>query len=159
MQILDRSSLRGLSKVRLVGSNENEIVSPLEALERAEQKGMDLVLVSMDVEPPVVRIQDFRKVQYEKKKAKKPVKKSTLKEIQFKANISEHDLETKVKHIEKFLERGDKVKITVRLKGREREAPERARMLIDKVIAATAGCKASSLGGPFIGAILEPAKA
>ncbi len=159
MQILDRNSLRGLSKVRLVGSNENEIVSPLVALERAEQRGMDLVLVSMDVEPPVVRIQDFRKVQYEKKKAKKPVKKSALKEVQFKANISDHDLETKVKSIEKFLARGDKVKITVRLKGRERETPERARQLIDKVIAATEGCKASSLGGPFIGAILEPAKA
>ena len=119
---------------------------------------MDLCLVSDKSTPPVVRLQDFKKLLYEQKKAKsKQTKGSELKEIQFKINISDHDLQTKMNNITKFLERGDKVKIIVRLRGREREAPERARALIDRVTSVVK-CKVSTVPGPIAIAILEPVK-
>ena len=157
MQILDRAAIRSFPEVRLVGKDLNVIISANEALEKAEDKGMDLVLVSGDTKPPVVRIQDFKKVQYEKKKARKVQKRTSLKEMQFKANISDHDFETKLNSIRKFLDRGDKVKVVVRLKGRERETPERAQELIDR-IAETLDTKVTKVAGPGGIAILEPGK-
>lgn len=158
MEILSRAAAHKLSKVRMVGDGCNEIIHISEAFSRAEDRGLDLVLVSMDSTPPVVRIQDFKKLEYEKKKAKKASKQtSALKELQFKINISDHDLQTKIAKIEKFLERGDKVKIMVRLKGRERENPERADQLIDRIIEAV-DCRPNKIPGPIALAILEPAK-
>lgn len=158
MQVLDRAAISKMQKVRLVGKDANEIVNAIEALMRAEDIGMDLVLVSDQVEPPVVRIQDYKKIQYEKKKAKKTgsQRKSALKEIQFKANISDHDFEVKMNRIKAFIERGDKVKVIVRLKGRERETPERALAIIDRVASTAEGCKVSKVPGPMAIAILEP---
>ena len=145
-----------LKQVRLVGPGINEIIHINEAIDKAEEKDLDLVLVSDQVTPPVVRIQDLKKIEYQKKKARKASKQvSILKEMQFKVNISDHDLGTKVAKIEKFLERGDKVKVTVRLKGRERENPMRARELIQRIGSAVE-CKLSFLGGPVAMAILEP---
>ncbi|MBP6218921.1 MAG: translation initiation factor IF-3 [Oligoflexales bacterium] len=160
MERLSRTEILRLgSKVRLVGEGLNEIVSPLEAYNRAEEQGLDLILLSTDATPPVLRIQDLKKLEYEKKKAKKSQKHavSVLKEVQFKINISEHDLATKVSKIEKFLERGDKVKISLRLKGRERENMARADELISKVIAMVP-CKASKSIFPTPMALLEPVK-
>ena len=158
MDILSRSDLQPYEKVRLVGKTTNEIVSPQEALDRAEEDGLDLVLVSDQSDPPVVRIQDFKKVQYERKKSRKQgVRRNALKEVQFKANISDHDFNTKVGNIRKFLERGDKVKIVVRLKGRERENPERAQAIIARVGEAVE-CKLNKVPGPIAIAILEPGK-
>ncbi len=159
MEILNRASASKLSTVRMVGDDINEIVNIQEAMARAEDMGLDLVLVSGDARPPVVRIQDFKKIEYEKKKARKSTKQSTsIKEIQFKINISDHDLATKVSKIEKFLERGDKVKISVRLKGREKENPGRALDLIDRV-GKSVECKVNTVPGGFAMAILEPVKA
>lgn len=161
MKVLEQSDLRTMRDVRLVGEGTNTIVPILEAWKKAEDEGLDLVLVSSaDANPPVVRIQDYKKLQYEKKKKQKQNKqKSDLKEIQLKANISDHDLQTKVNNIDKFLERGDKVKIVVRLKGRERDNPKRAYDLIEKVVeSVTVGCKMNRLPGPIAMAILEPAK-
>ncbi len=155
MQVLDRVLIRNYPKVRLVGKDSNEVLTGMEALERALDEGLDLVLVNPDVTPPVVRIKDQKKEEYEKKKSRKPTKKIETKEIRFQTNISDHDLGTKLKAIEKFLEKGNKVKISVRLKGRERENPQRAHDIIDRVIAAVQ-CKASKVPGPFAMAILEP---
>jgi translation initiation factor IF-3 len=155
LQVLTKAAVRSYQKVRLVGNNVNELVTPDEALGRAEEAGMDLVLVNDDCDPPVVRIQDYKKIQYEKKKSRKPTKKISLKEVQFKANISDHDFETKLNSIRRFLERGDKVKIVVRLKGRERDNPERAEMIIDRV-GKSVECKMSKVPGPMAIAILEP---
>lgn len=158
MEILSRASAQNLSQVRMVGNGLNEIIHISEAFGRAEDLGLDLVLVSTDVKPPVVRIQDFKKIEYEKKKARKASKQvSSLKEIQFKINISDHDLATKISKIEKFLERGDKVKISVRLKGRERENPERAYDLLGRVETAV-NCKVNKVPGPMAISILEPVK-
>ena len=158
MDTLTRANARSVPRVRLVGEGTNEIVPTDVALRQAEDAGLDLVIVSDKSDPPVVRIQDFKKLEYEKKKAKKTITKtSELKEIQLKINISDHDLETKVSAIRRFLERGDKVKLTVRLKGRERESPERAQALIQRV-AQTVDCKVSKLPGPMTVAILEANK-
>ena len=161
MKVLEKSDLRSMRDVRLVGEGQNSIVSINEAWNQAEESGLDLVLVSSeDADPPVVRIQDYKKLQYEKKKKQKQNKhKTELKEIQLKANISDHDLQTKVNNIDRFLERGDKVKVIVSLKGRERDNPQRAHDLIDKVMGAvTVIHKFNKLPGPIATAILEPAK-
>ena len=159
LEILGRAVSHKYDKVRFIGRGVNEIISIDAALEHAEEDGLDLVLVGPDAKPPVVRVIDYKKVEYEKKKAKKANKPqtNTLKEIQFKVNISDHDLQTKVSKIRKFLERGDKVKIFVRLKGRERETPERAFDLLDRV-ASSVECKYTKLPGPASMAILEPLK-
>lgn len=157
MQVINRAAARNYTKVRLVGEETNEIVSVLEALSRAEEAGLDLVMISDKGDFPVMRVQDFKKVQYELKKSKKKQVVQELKEIQLKLNIAEHDLQTKLNAIERFLDRGDKVKVVVRLKGRERENPERARMLLDRVISGVK-CKPNYVPGPITMAILEPVK-
>ena len=158
MEILTRVMSRSIPKVRLVGPEVNDIVPTEEALRLADDEGLDLVIVSDKSDPPVVRIQDFKKLEYEKKKARQHKgRTSELKEIQLKMNISDHDLETKMNAIRKFLERGDKVKVTVRLKGRERENPERAHQLVQRV-GDSVTCKFSKIPGPTAMALLEPAK-
>ncbi|MDD9950759.1 MAG: translation initiation factor IF-3 [Zetaproteobacteria bacterium] len=159
MEILDRSTVQNLSTVRIVGNGINEIIHIREALTQAEDQGLDLVLVSMDAKPPVVRIQDFKKIEYEKKKAKKANKPTNaLKELKFKVNISDHDLEVKIDKIKHFLEKGAKVKIMVQLKGRERENPQRAYDLLNR-IGSGVECKFSRVPGPIAIAVLEPVKA
>lgn len=157
MQVINRVAARNYTKVRLVGDETNEIVSVLEALSRAEEAGLDLVMISDKGDFPVMRVQDFKKVQYELKKAKKKQVVQELKEIQLKLNIADHDFQTKINAIDKFLVRGDKVKVVVRLKGRERENPERARQLLDRVIT-NVKCKPNYVPGPITMAILEPVK-
>ncbi len=159
MQIINRATLRTFKEVRLVGEGRNEIVSATQAYTLAEDQGLDLVLVSDQTTPPVVKIEDFKKLEYERKKARaKQTKASgTLKEVQLKVNISEHDLGTKLKSVHKFLERGDKVKVVVRLKGRERENPQRAHELIDRLIGMV-DCRATRMPGPIASALLESAK-
>ena len=158
MDIFTRAMARSVTRVRLVGEGFNDIVPADMALRQADEQGLDLVIVSDKSDPPVVRIQDYKKLEYEKKKARQTKgKTSELKEIQLKVNISDHDLLTKVSAIKRFLERGDKVKLTVRLKGREREAPERAQMLITRV-SQLVECKVSKLPGPMTIAILEANK-
>ena len=161
MKVIERSDLRAFSQVRLItGDGVNQIVSIMDAWKLAEEQTLDLVLVSDEKAiPPVVRIQDFKKLAYEKKKAKaKQVKgRSDLKEIQLKANISDHDLQTKINNIDKFLERGDKVKVVVRLKGRERDNPQRAQELLSKVTTMIKTvAKANYVPGPIATVMLEP---
>lgn len=155
MDIFTRAMARSVPRVRLVGEGSNEIVPTDFALRQADEQGLDLVIVSDKSDPPVVRIQDYKKLEYEKKKARaKQTRTSEMKEIQLKVNISAHDLQTKISAIKRFLERGDKVKVTVRLKGRERESPERASQLIARV-AENVECKYSKLPGPINIAIFE----
>ena len=100
MDIITRAMARTFPKVRLVGEGSNEIVSTEFALNQADEVGLDLVVVSDKSDPPVVRIQDYKKLEYEKKKAKQTKQKSSeLKEIQLKVNISDHDLQTKIKMV------------------------------------------------------------
>jgi len=158
LQVITRALARNFNKLRLVSEAGNEVVSVMDALTRAEEAGLDLCLISDKGDVPVAKIQDFKKIQYELKKAKKKQIVQELKEIQLKPNIADHDFTTKVHAVEKFLARGDKVKIVVRLRGRERENPERARIVLDRMISSVK-CKASHVPGPITMAILEPVMA
>lgn len=99
------------------------IVSSREAYETAKETGLDLVLVSPNAKPPVCKIIDYGKYRYElarrEKEARKKQKNMDVKEIRMSPNIDTNDLNTKCNHARKFLEKGDKVKVTLRFRGRE----------------------------------------
>ncbi|WP_234572269.1 translation initiation factor IF-3 [Rhodohalobacter sp. 614A] len=112
------------SRVRLIRPNEeHEIVSIQEALDIAASYDLDLVEVAPNANPPVCKIIDFGKFMYEKKKKEKEAKKKQhtiqVKELRFRPNTDDHDLEFKTRHAREFLEGGDKVKATVQFRGRD----------------------------------------
>lgn len=92
-----------------------------DALKKAQSLGLDLVEIAPKANPPVCKIVDYGKFRYEAAKAEKERKHnaSRLKEVKFRVNISEHDYITKIKHAEDFLDKGNKVKITLQFRGRE----------------------------------------
>ncbi|HHD63365.1 MAG TPA: translation initiation factor IF-3 [Desulfobulbaceae bacterium] len=112
-------------EVRLVGTDGEQIgvVSTGDAMQRAYDEGLDLVEVSGKAKPPVCRLMNFDKYRYElKKKQQEAKKKQTTvetKEIKFRPKTEEHDLNFKIKKIKKFLEQKNKVKVTMRFRGRE----------------------------------------
>lgn len=112
-------------------------MTPEEAIVIAEAKGLDLVEISPTAVPPVCRIVDYGKFLYdEKKKAaetRKKQKQIVVKEIKLRPKIEEHDFGVKKRHIEEFLAGGDKVKITVRFRGREIVHPEMAQKLLQRI--------------------------
>lgn len=102
------------------------VVSRDEALSLAKEVGLDLVEISANARPPVCRILDFGKYQYEQSKRQKENKSkaspsSKLKEVKFRVRIEEHDYQTKLRHAEEFLYKGNKVKISLMFRGRENE--------------------------------------
>jgi translation initiation factor IF-3 len=112
-------------------------MTPEEALIMAEAKGLDLVEIAPTAQPPVCRIIDYGKFLYDEKKkaqeARKKQKQVVVKEIKLKPKIEEHDFQVKKRRIEEFLEDGDKVKITVRFRGREIVHPELAQKLLTRI--------------------------
>ena len=124
-------------EVRLVGENLTPGIVPLqEAMKIADDQGLDLVEISPGANPPVCRIIDYNKFLYEEKKKKKEMKAkaktSEVKEIRFTPNTDDHDFDFKVKHAEKFLEDGNKVKAHVQFKGRAIMFKERGELLLLK---------------------------
>jgi translation initiation factor IF-3 len=109
------------------------VIKTSEALQMAQEKKMDLVNVAPGARPPVCRLMDYGKYKYEQSKrdreARKKQKTTTIKEIKLRPNIDTHDFEVKVKRGKKFLENGDKVKVTVMFRGREITHPEIAKRL------------------------------
>lgn len=114
------------------------IVPLKEAISIAQEKGFDLVEVASTANPPVCRIMDYGKYLYELHKkaheAKKHQKQIQVKEIKFRPKISIHDYNFKLRHIQRFLEEGNKVKITVMLRGREKYKPELGQQIIERVL-------------------------
>ena len=110
---------------------------PPQALAIAKQKGLDLVEISPTAVPPVCRIMDFGKYQYQEQKrareAKKHQKVIDVKEIKFRPKVDEHDYQFKKKHIERFLAEGDKVKATIFFRGRELAHPEIGRRILERL--------------------------
>jgi translation initiation factor IF-3 len=112
-------------KVRLIGSGGDQVgIVPLEeALDRAAAERLDLALVSPQANPPVCKIMNYGKYKYEQSKREREARKKqhvvNLKEIRMSPTIEEHDLNTKARHAIKFLENGDKVKVTIRFRGRQ----------------------------------------
>lgn len=119
-------------------NNNVGIVETSEALKMAREKGLDLIEVSPNANPPVCRIMDHGRYQYEKsrkeREQKTKQKKIGVKGIRISPRIGQHDLEFKVKQAEKFLEKGYKVKIETILKGREKWLIEAAQEKINKFI-------------------------
>lgn len=112
------------NKVRLVGEDGGPHLVPVEeALELARNRNLDLVEISPDQDPPVVKIIDYSKFRFEQiKKAKEAKKKQKIihvKEIKMRPSIDTHDYDHKVKHARSFIEKGDKVKFTIMFRGRE----------------------------------------
>jgi translation initiation factor IF-3 len=112
-------------EVRLIGADgeQSGVVSVKEAMALAGEAGLDLVEVSPTAEPPVCRIMDFGKYRYEQSKKQAEAKKKQtvveVKEIKLRPKTEKHDLDFKIKNIRKFLDQGNKVKVTLRFRGRE----------------------------------------
>ena len=125
-------------EVRLVDSDGGQlgVVSIQEALDLSEQRGVDLVEVAPNANPPVCRLMDYGKYKYELKKqaAAKKQKSQTVKEIKFRPNIGDHDLDVKINHIREFLEDDNKTKIRIFFRGREIVHPELGRKLAEKIL-------------------------
>ncbi|KAB2888564.1 MAG: translation initiation factor IF-3 [Desulfobulbaceae bacterium] len=113
------------AKVRLIGSDGSQlgIFTAEEARQMAYEEGLDLVEVSANADPPVCRIMNYDKFRYEQKKKQQEAKKKQTvietKEIKFRPKTEEHDLNFKIAHIKKFLSQKNKVKLTMRFRGRE----------------------------------------
>ncbi len=130
--------IRG-SEIRLIGANGENIgvVTPDRALALAEEAGLDLVEISPTAVPPVCKIMDYGKFKYENQKkeaeARKNQKVIEIKEIKFRPGTDTHDYDVKMRSVFKFLEDGDKVKVTLRFRGREMAHMDLGRQLLDKI--------------------------
>jgi len=125
--------------VRLIGAEGEQvgIVPTPEALQQAEQAGLDLVEIAPNADPPVCRLMDFGKFRYEESKkrheAKKKQKQTQVKEIKFRPRTDIGDYNVKIRNLIKFLENGDKTKITLRFRGREMAHQELGLDLLKRV--------------------------
>ena len=112
-------------EIRLIGADGENVgvVTPARAMAMAEEAGLDLVEISPNAEPPVCKIMDFGKYKYETQKreaeARKKQKIIEIKEIKFRPGTDDHDYDVKMRSVQKFLAEGDKVKVTLRFRGRE----------------------------------------
>ena len=137
------------------------------AQDMADAKNLDLVLIAPQGNPPVCRIMDYGKFRFEQSKREKELKKNQkhveLKEVRMSLNIDTNDLNTKVGNAVKFLKSGDKVKVTIRFKGREMTHPKLGEQLMTKFTSACAEFgtpeKASKFEGRNLNVILAPKKA
>ncbi|MGJ8617077.1 MAG: translation initiation factor IF-3 [Sulfitobacter sp.] len=126
-------------EIRLIGADgENAgVVTPSRAMEMAEEAGLDLVEISPNANPPVCKIMDFGKFKYETQKreaeARKKQKIIEIKEVKFRPNTDTNDYDVKMRNVFKFLENGDKVKITLRFRGREMAHQNLGRELLERV--------------------------
>ena len=128
------------TKVRLIDENSNMIgvVDTVEAIKAAAKVSLDLVEISPNDEPPVCKIMDFSKYRYETKKrlqeSKKKQKVVSVKEVRFRPNIGVGDFEVKLRSIKKFLQEGDKVRVSLMFKGREIVHNEIGMQLFERII-------------------------
>ena len=126
-------------QVRLIGADGSQLgVRTLpDALAIARESGLDLVEVAANADPPVCKIMDFGKYKYEqdqrRKESRKRASNVVIKEMKFRPKIDSHDYDTKMKHVERFLEEGSKVKLTIMFRGREMAHPELGRRILEKV--------------------------
>ncbi|MBW2656173.1 MAG: translation initiation factor IF-3 [Deltaproteobacteria bacterium] len=130
-------------EVRVIDSDGEQIgiIPTVEALDRAAEFGLDLVEVSPNATPPVCKIMDYGRYRYEQTKKKQEAKKKQstfqIKEIKVRPKTGEHDLQTKIGHIKKFIARRDKVKVTVIFRGREITLSKLGMAMLEKIAAET----------------------
>lgn len=140
-----------VKEVRLINYNGENlgIVSINEALKIAQDAGLDLIEISPQVNPPVCKVLDYGKYKYEQQKKKNEAKRNqkvvSVKELKLRPMIDTHDYEVKVKQAKKFLAQGDKVKFTMRYKGREMSANDMGKEVLNKLLEDLEGiCKVDS---------------
>ncbi|MDO8730527.1 MAG: translation initiation factor IF-3 [Candidatus Omnitrophota bacterium] len=125
--------------VRLIGAEGEQvgIVAIAEALKKAVEAGLDLVEIAPQANPPVCRVMDYAKFLYAKEKQEREnrqhQRQTQLKELRFRPQIDDHDYQTKLKSLVKFLKRGNKVKVTLVFRGREMAHQEFGRRLLDRL--------------------------
>ena len=151
-------------EVRLIGADGEQlgIVSSKEAQRLADEAGLDLVKIAPTAKPPVCKIIDYGKYRYEQarkeKEAKKKQKTIELKEIRLSPNIDTNDLNTKINSAKKFIEKGNKVKVTLRFRGREMAHMNQSKYILDDFAEALADVaiveKAPKVEGRSIGMVL-----
>lgn len=137
-----------------------------EAIKRAQEVGLDLVEVAPDANPPVARIMDFSKFKYEQEKKEREAKKKQhvihTKEIKMGPKIEAHDYQFKMKHIEDFLKRGDKVKVTMMFRGREMMHVDIGRNVLNKLASDLSAVGELETGptmeGRIMGMVFRPKK-
>ena len=126
-------------EVRLIGDDGNQVgvLKTQDALSYAQQRDLDLVEVAPDARPPVCRVLDYSKYKYEQeqkaKAARRHQKQVNVREIKLRPKIADNDYETKKSHVRRFLERDDRVKVTIMFRGREQTHPERGEMLLKRL--------------------------
>ena len=164
LRINEQIRVREVRLIRDEGVQQQGIVTTLAALEIAREQGLDLVEVAPNAVPPVVKIMDYGKYKFENEKkvrdSKKKQKQLKLKEIRMQPKIDEHDLDFKSKHVKDFLGEGNKVKVTVRFRGREMAHTELGLEVLKDVLKRIEGeyiiDKAPSMEGRFMSMVLSP---
>lgn len=153
-------------EVRLIDAEGNQagVIATIQALEMAQTAGLDLVEVSPKAVPPVCKILDYGKYKFEQDKRLKENKKKQklvkMKEIRMQPKIEKHDLQFKAKHVQQFLDEGNKVKVTIRFRGRELAHTELGKVVLDNLIKLLEGefviDKKPAMEGRFMSMILNP---
>lgn len=153
-------------EVRLIDDegNQHGIIPVKDALNMAREAGLDLVEVAPNGNPPVCKILDYGKYKFEQEKklreSKKKQKLIKMKEIRMQPKIEKHDMQFKSKHIRDFLEEGNKVKVTVRFRGRELAHTELGRKVLDNILELLEGSynmdRPPQMEGRFMSMILNP---
>ncbi len=129
-----------ISPIRLIDAEGGQvgIVSLDDARSRAAESGLDLVEVAPDARPPVCRLMDYGKFKYEEarraREARKKQHTMQVKEVKYRPGIEEHDYEFKTRHVRRFLEEGDKVKVTMMFRGRQLSHPEIGLDVLERVL-------------------------
>ncbi|MBO7762927.1 MAG: translation initiation factor IF-3 [Clostridia bacterium] len=155
-------------EVRLVGPEGEQVglMSSSSALEYAYNRGLDLVLIAPNAEPPVCRAMDYGKYRFDRDKKEKEARRNQqivkVKEVQLSCRIDTHDFETRVNQARKFLQGGDKVKAVIRFRGREMAHIDMGRSVIDRFMEACADVGTSDKPpvqeGRFLAVVLSPVK-
>ena len=129
-----------VKEVRLIGPDGEQMGTVLtqDALQKAQELGLDLVEVASQANPPVCRIMDYSKYKYDQEKKEREARKHQkvvhLKQIKIKPNIEEHDYQVKLHHLKRFLSRGDKAKLIMIFRGREMSHIEIGKKVVDRMI-------------------------
>ena len=163
LRINDQIRVREVRLIREEGARQG-IMSTAEALEIAKEHNLDLVEVAPQAVPPVVKILDYGKYKFENEKkvrdSKKKQKLLKLKEIRMQPKIDDHDLDFKSKHIKDFLAEGNKVKVTIRFRGRELAHTEFGLEVLKDVLNRVEGSyvmdKPPAMEGRFMSMVLSP---
>ncbi|MFC6617625.1 translation initiation factor IF-3 [Deinococcus radiophilus] len=126
-------------QIRLIGADGEQvgIIDTRDALRMAREKNLDLVMVSPQAVPPVCKLLDYGRFRYEQqqneKENRKRARSQEVKAIKYRVKIDDHDFNTKTNHVRRFLEAGNKVKVTIMFRGRERTHPELGERILDRV--------------------------